>query len=282
MSGVEIIALVSIIVGGLTAIAGQVVAARTAERQIVLGSRRDREDELRAVLEHAGVKMTEAIVVLDALRLHLSDLDADKLAPMNEEMRQLWLNEDRISVRLGRAAPETQHYRRAIDRIDEVLITCADGLTDGFSTKDFEGINSARNAAYQAQRQFYDAASERIGPGEGGCGRWPPLVRGHADRYSSSRNSLRLRPAVRRMLPSVPVFTARLPCTGAGIASRIVGWRMMWWLPRMRLRYQPFRSSALMTLLAADRRKAVAHALTATLPRSTGGTGSPCSAITSR
>lgn len=73
------------------------------------------------MLENAGVKVTEAIAVLDGVRRRLSELDHGMLVPLNAEMEQLWRNEDRIAVRLGRGASETQHYRRAIDRIDEAL-----------------------------------------------------------------------------------------------------------------------------------------------------------------
>lgn len=141
------------------------------------------------MLENAGVKLTEAITVLDGVRRRLSTLDYDQLGLLHAEVGQLWKNEDRIVVRLGRRAPETQCYRRSIDRIDEALITCGDGLAEGFSERDFEGITAARNAAYQAQRQFYDAASRRVGPGETETkvGRW--RIRGLRGRSTAARET---------------------------------------------------------------------------------------------
>lgn len=141
------------------------------------------------MLENAGVKLTEAIAVLDEVRRRLSTLDSDQLGLPHAEMEQLWKNEDRIAVRLGRRAPETHCYRRSIDRIDEALITCGDGLAEGFSERDFEGITAARNAAYQAQRQFYDAASRRVGPGETEtkAGRW--RIRGLRGRSTAARGT---------------------------------------------------------------------------------------------
>jgi hypothetical protein len=66
---------------------------------------------------------------------------------------------------------------------------------------------------------------------------------------TSRLNSSRLIPAVRRMFPKVPLLTGWLPWTGTGIASGTVGWRMMWWLPRTRLTYQPWPSRTLTSCL---------------------------------
>lgn len=69
-------------------------------------------------------------------------------------------------MRLGRGAPEAQHYRRAQECIAQAHTVMSDALLEGFSDSDFKAITAARSGAYQAQREFFDAASSRIGPGE--------------------------------------------------------------------------------------------------------------------
>jgi hypothetical protein len=176
VTGAEIIALVSVVSAAVTALTAPWLGARAADRRFELETRRNREDELRAVLEHGGVKLSETIFLLDQIRADLSALNDARLAPLFEEMKQLWLNEDRINVRLGRDAPEAQHYRRAQEAIAQAHTVMSDGLIEGFSERDFKAITAARAAAYQAQREFFDAASSRIGPGEPRRSQQRPLL----------------------------------------------------------------------------------------------------------
>jgi hypothetical protein len=111
MSGAEIVALASVLVTG---IATPFITSLTARRQLALQSRRDREDELRNVLEQAGIRLTEAMFAVNKARARPSEFQESDLRLLTQHLEQLWKNDDRLPVRLGSRASEVQHYRRAI------------------------------------------------------------------------------------------------------------------------------------------------------------------------
>jgi hypothetical protein len=164
MTGGEIVALASVVVTGALS---PFIAARMAQRALAHQTRVSREDELRSVLENAGVKLTEALFALDGVRSKMPALDRSELAPFSSDREQLWKNDDRLAVRLGSSAPEVDHYRRAIEELSKaatILEEVADG--QGFDTEGFKQLKVARQAALEAQYAFYDASSRRIGPGD--------------------------------------------------------------------------------------------------------------------
>jgi hypothetical protein len=165
MTGAEVVALASIVVTG---IATPVITSLTARRQLALQTRRDREDELRNVLEQAGIRLTEALFDLDKARLKVRNFDESELRSLKVHFEQLWKNDDRLSVRLGSHAPEVEHYRRAIVEgfsAAYTVLSFAVGEPSVDST-DLTGLGEARDTLFHSQREFFDAASRRIGPGE--------------------------------------------------------------------------------------------------------------------
>lgn len=158
-----VVAVVSVLVsGGLS----PWLAGRIAARRFEAEKRRDREDELRAVLENAGVQLTETFTVVRPLFLRMSELGDGRIEPARRAMEQLWKNDDRLSVRLGSGAPEVQKYREAIEAVAKVMDTFEEGLVAGFNSTRIEQAQEAFRRANEIQPAFYDVASQRIGPGD--------------------------------------------------------------------------------------------------------------------
>lgn len=164
----------------MTGFVAPYLAGRSASRTVTLETRRDREDELRVVMDNAAIQLTEAIALLDQIRSRLSALSPGDLTPLQNTLTQLWLNEDRMAVRLGRDATEVRHYRQSISHIATAHTLLNEGLEygpgDGVSTK----LVKERSAAYAAQGEFFNAASGRVGPGAPSRGqlRWPSSLAG--------------------------------------------------------------------------------------------------------
>jgi hypothetical protein len=124
-----------------------------------------RENELLTVLEHAGIRLSESIRVVDRLRSGLLDLDHGQLAPLGVELEQLWANEDRISVRLGINAPGSERYRAASEHLGRahfILSEIAAGAA--VDTARRGALELARDTAMQEQRAFFELSSKRVGP----------------------------------------------------------------------------------------------------------------------
>ena len=168
MSGAEIVALVSVVVTGLAA---PWIGSHMARKQAELQTRHAREDELRAVLENAGVKLTEAAATVGKTSQDLRALDEGEVALLGAEIEQLWKNDDRVRVRLGGNSPEARHYRRAItEGISAAHTVFLKAVTSGIDDDPgfeagFEALRKAQEIALNEQEAFYQAASHRIGPG---------------------------------------------------------------------------------------------------------------------
>lgn len=156
-------ALASVLMTGFVA---PYLAGRIALNTVELETRRNREDELRLVMEHAAVKLTETIALLDHIRSNLGTLRSDDLEPLQESLNQLWLNEDRMAVRLGRNASEVKHYRESLSHVGTAHTLLHSGLGNGFAEPDFRELLGERMAAFEDQGAFFDAASARVGPGD--------------------------------------------------------------------------------------------------------------------
>jgi hypothetical protein len=161
VSGAEIVALSSVVTTGLVAL----VTQRLGRSREELQTRRAREDELRAVLEHAGVKLSQSIFLLDEARNKLGRLGPDDLDALAEDLQQLWLNHDRLAVRLGSNAREVQLYHRAItEGVGPAHSIVSEAAHDTLDGDGRDALMAARNIAIDVQPRFYDAASARVGP----------------------------------------------------------------------------------------------------------------------
>jgi hypothetical protein len=159
VTGGEVIALVSVVMtGGVTPFVANRMERARAELQI----RRAREDELRSVLEHAGVKLTESVIAFGDWN-KVATLTQQEFTAMHADMGQLVKNFDRLAVRLGSGALEVRLYKQAYDdgivKAYEALSRKAAGQPPAPGQ-----VRMALEAAGDAQEQFYDAASVRVGP----------------------------------------------------------------------------------------------------------------------
>jgi hypothetical protein len=158
-----VVAIVSVVVTGAFS---PYIGARVAASRFEEEKRRDREDELRSVMEAAGVTLTECMYAYGRLRADLPELTHAALEPYDAEMEQLWKNDDRLSVRLGSNAEEVHLYRAAIEEMGKARTTLREGLEDGFAKEVIDRMDDHHVQALDLQSRFYDAASGRIGPGE--------------------------------------------------------------------------------------------------------------------
>lgn len=189
MTGAEVIALVSVVVSGVTALTAPWIAHVTAARQLRAQTRITREDELRAVIEHAAIRLTQAIQRLDAVKAHAAGsgppLGAEAAAEFAVELEQLWVNEDRINVRLGGEAPETNAYANALQEFSAAYVLVARlDRGEGLDREELRDITRSRNQAFEHQREFFNAASRRLNPGD------PPRPRKRAELPSGNATQL--------------------------------------------------------------------------------------------
>lgn len=67
---------------------------------------------------------------------------------------------------LGNNAPEVQRYRAAAEAFEQALDAMEKGLREGFDDQMFQVIVDLHARSLDIQREYYDAASSRIGPPE--------------------------------------------------------------------------------------------------------------------
>lgn len=159
------IALAGIIATAVVGIVGPAIAAWVALISRRGEIRAEREHELRAVIDAAAVRLTEAILRLDDARDHAMAAPNPMLESMHADASQLWLNEDRLGVRLGTAAPESVHYSSAVSawmRAYTELSTASRG--GGAVGADLRAVKNDRNAAFDAGQRYKDAAAARLSP----------------------------------------------------------------------------------------------------------------------
>lgn len=163
MSGTVAVAIVSIVVSGLLA---PYLAHRWGAARLRWETRRDREDELRFVAEHAALEFTKALRMIDDLLADVSVLTLDAVRPVQQGFDRLWESEDRIAIRLGTDSPLTTRFREGVEALGSVRTLLYEVLGDGYDSERGLALHAARERAFHAQQAFFDVASERIGPGD--------------------------------------------------------------------------------------------------------------------
>ncbi len=124
MTGAEIIALVSVITTGLTALGVPWLAERLGQRRFALETRVSRDDELREKLDAAATRLSESIQRLAAVERDGSVWDAEMVAAIAADHQQMPLNLDTLGIRLGEDAAEYAAYenaRKAHDKAVELM-----------------------------------------------------------------------------------------------------------------------------------------------------------------
>jgi hypothetical protein len=131
--------------------------------------RRQREDELRGVLECAAVRYTEALETLDRIgeikRIPAVDERDAFLAALREHLSQLTQIRDRLAIRLGNDAPLVNLFQDCVN-----IIQNSEEIVDRvvpeqpMDPQDFADLHTFHREGLDARSEFYDGASQRIGP----------------------------------------------------------------------------------------------------------------------
>jgi hypothetical protein len=141
-----------------------------AGKQFRRESRRARQDELRDVLDKAGLALQQAATTLDSVVQRTSDtsIDLEPLRPamtteVTEARKQAELEHVRLAVRLGYTADETEHYTLALRELANARAVLDPTRGHRGDTVRAE-TPDRRGALRQQQALFYKASSDRIGP----------------------------------------------------------------------------------------------------------------------
>lgn len=113
MTGAEIIALVSVLTTGATALGAPWLTERLGQRRFALETRVSREDELREKLDAAATRLGESIQRLEVVERDGSAWDAEMGAAIAADHQQMPLNLGTLGIRLGEDAPEYVAYEKA-------------------------------------------------------------------------------------------------------------------------------------------------------------------------
>ena len=157
----DAVAIASVISSATVAIAVPVFAAHFQRRERVLIREQAALDELRQTLDAAGVALTEALLVLDAVRERLvNDLPARPAADAEVEDRratdEIWRHETRLAIRLGTGESCHEEYVAAARILHAALRPDSRGGTGLPATP--EGVRVAYDSAVSHQNRFFDEA----------------------------------------------------------------------------------------------------------------------------
>jgi hypothetical protein len=150
-------AITSALVSGSVALAVSLIVQVFTDRRDERQAKRARMEELRSVLDAAGVAL---IRVWEALP-HVEDLQ-EGVGPPSETVRHLrdtltsaWQQEARLAVRLGSEEAVVQRYAEA-HRASAHLHTFFDELASGEQP---EGFGELADSAWTAQTAFFTASA---------------------------------------------------------------------------------------------------------------------------
>ena len=157
----DAVAIASVISSATVAIAVPVVAAHFQRRERVLVREQAATDELRQTLDTAGIALTEALLVLDAVRERLvHNLPARSAADAEVEDRratdEIWRHETRLAIRLGTSGMCYREYLLAAQIIHAALRPDSRGGTGVPATS--ESVRDAYDDAVTHQNRFFDEA----------------------------------------------------------------------------------------------------------------------------
>ena len=157
----DAVALASVISSATVAIAVPVVTAHLQRRERVLIREQAALDELRQTLDSAGIALTDALLVLDAVRERLiHDLPARPAADAEVEDRratdEIWRHETRLAIRLGTGGTCYEEYLAAARTLHAALRPDSRGGTRVPATP--ESVRAAYDSAVSHQNRFFDAA----------------------------------------------------------------------------------------------------------------------------
>jgi hypothetical protein len=169
VSGAEIVAVVSVVVTGVVA---PYIAQRWGMVRLRWETRRDRENALVEVVEHAALALVEAQAAIqdDARRVIqvAGTEEGEKLVQaQTARLMTIWRLENQIAVRLTTQSEECRAFHDAANALagaGTVLNEVAYGET--FDTERHRAFSAKYQESYNALGRFQNAAAKRIGPGE--------------------------------------------------------------------------------------------------------------------
>jgi len=176
----EAISIVSIASGAVVAIVVPLISARREDARSQREANDARLDELRDVLEAAGLALTDAIDALRAAKhtrftgeiegLVPADPDASRsrarleLQTSKQNLELLRTAENRLSIRLGDGHQLTDTYTAAREALDIAYRTLASIAGRGKSSGRVAQVNKAEYLAERAKKAYFEAASQVVGP----------------------------------------------------------------------------------------------------------------------
>jgi hypothetical protein len=157
----DAVAIASVISSATVAIAVPVVAAHFQRRERVLVREQAAVDELRQTLDTAGIALTEALLVLDAVRERLvHGLPARSAADAEVEDRratdEIWRHETRLAIRLGTSGMCYREYLLAARILHAAMRPDSRGGIGVPATP--ESLRLAYDNAVMHQNRFFDEA----------------------------------------------------------------------------------------------------------------------------
>ena len=157
----DALGIVSVISSATVAIAVPFLASHFQRRERALAREQAAIDELRQTLDGAGIALTEALLVLDALRERvIHDLRARSAADAEAEDRrvtdEIWRYETRLAIRLGTAGTCYGEYLDAARILHAALRPDSRGGTGVPATA--ESLIAAYDNAVTHQNQFFEGA----------------------------------------------------------------------------------------------------------------------------
>jgi hypothetical protein len=158
------VAIISVLSSAAVALGSAGITAVTATKReherFASETRREREDELRGVADHAATHLSNAIWQLERGCTHLDDL-----LPLHEAFGQISNFEDRLAVRLGNNEQEVISYRRAVGDIqDGLTLLVKAAKVNRLSEADDRAMREIKSKALADKRAFRELTARRLSP----------------------------------------------------------------------------------------------------------------------
>lgn len=177
MTGVEIIALVSVVTAGVTSLGTPWLTEWLGRRRFALETRVSRDEELREKLDEAATRLSESIQRLSVVERDGTVWDAEMRSTIAGDHQQLPLNLDRLGIRLGEDADEYRAYDAAVTAHDQA-VELIRGNTFGtaWSSSELSELGRRITTMREQRRAFFAASSKRVSPTALAAGRTVPLL----------------------------------------------------------------------------------------------------------
>jgi hypothetical protein len=154
------VAIISVLSTAAVALGSAGITAKREHDRFASETRRDRENELREVADHAATHLSNAIWQLERGRTHLHDL-----RPLHEAVGQISNFEDRLAVRLGNDEQAVDSYRQAVEDIRAGLKVLEESVSRTKRCDDHDrSLTDIEAAALANKKAFRDFIAKRLSP----------------------------------------------------------------------------------------------------------------------